>query len=230
MKKTKIVKIQKKFCLGLLSKMEDKSFMLDRVEWRLYNKEVVLPFYASTTRGPFFTMKPSFIVQIESLKSEINNIIRREILSCGIFTLGYRFDKVLGVNGINDSIPGHNCKEIIGNYYWQIFDENDLTWMIDWYVKYLELGGWEFINKLKSHEKIYDFYKNIYMNYLNDSPDLDLFQRSFSLNSDAHTTMLYLGLKYGFPEIEEVIELTLEHEKGTLIHERTIKLKRYFAS
>lgn len=229
MDKRTVNDIQKEFCQRLLSRMDNTSFKLDKKEWNIYNDEVVLPFYASTTRGPFFTIRPSFIVQIDALKTEISRIIGRKILSCGMFFLGPKLDKSLGVMNINEHVLNNRCKESLG-YYWQIYDKSDVDWMVNWFVMYLDLGGWKFINIFKSHEAIYDLYKDIFINNLQDAPGLNILERSLGLGHEAHITMLYLGLKYNLEGIEELMELTLAHKKGTLYQEPALELKNYFAS
>ena len=190
MEKRKINRIQRIFCEQVLQLLDDNSFLLNRKDWGIYNQEVVLPFFAGTTRGPFFTITPSFTVHINSLKAGIENITNQKILTNGIFVTGIWLDKKLGIEDVNSKVDGHNCSKINGAYYWKISEETDVKWMINWFMKYLELGGRDFIEKFKDHEWIYDFYKNIFLTYLAEDSNLHFLERSISLHPDAHTTML----------------------------------------
>jgi len=229
MDKKEVISLQKKLCENLMNEYyHQKGFSLDRKEWGFSRNNIQIPFFAMTTRGPFFTISPSIVFRNQMLLDSINSIVENPILTNGIFILGRELDDFFEISNFHIETD-HKVIEVANQYRWQIFAEEDLGWVKEWHMSYMDAVGWKLIQNLETDESIYNFYKKIFVNWTNDDAQLNIFERSYALDMGAHTTLIFLGLRYQFDDIAELIELTRKHLPNSLHLMRAEELNEHFS-
>ena len=101
MKTAERLKFQKNLIKELMSwHFLEKGFSRDLKELNIYNETFLFPSYANSSRGPFFTLRPSIRINSKILKAEINEIIENPILMNCNFAFGERLNRHLGKTDI----------------------------------------------------------------------------------------------------------------------------------
>ncbi len=231
MRTREIIRILNLICDKLLSYYEEKMFVLekrDEDELIFRNDKVEVPFYAETTRGAYFTYQPYFHVQIKPIKSSINSIITNPILTNGIFGADTRLARYFGIHDF-DKVKENNFKGVYSHFWYKIYGIQDVEWVVERHKLYMDKVGWKFIDNFKSDKSIYDFYKEMFFKWELDNPNLNILERSHNLHSDAHITMIYLGLRDRHSDIRRIIDLTYKNNLGSIIVNATRELVEYFS-
>lgn len=227
MDKKTINKIQLKLCNELMLYYSGKGFKLNKKNWNIFKEPIYIPFYPATTRGPYFTIEPCFVLRNKDTINHINSIIKNPILTNGIFKANHKLANMFGESDF-DNVIENNFKFDSCTFEWQIYSESDLLWVRNMHIHYMEKVGWQFIDNLKNEESIYKFYNRILREYLADDTERSVLEKPWLIDSGAHTTLIYLGLKNKMKDVNELIYLTYEKVNGTLYTNPIKYLEKHF--
>lgn len=241
MKKSDRKKIQTEIIQSLLDwSFAEKGYEFDRKGYNIFNDRIKIPFYESTTLGPYWTIDPQIRLTDNSLCKEILNIIQKEpFLTNGIFSISLSQLNYLQNSDVNELLQfNENCKLYYGNYQFEIFAINDVDWIVEWYKIYMEKVGWKLIELLSDDLKFYSFCKKAFINFVDKGRSLKaanidqqkvIWDTLFSIDYYALITSIYLGLKYSYPGIKEYVDIALEYYKnGSYYRDPINKLVDHF--
>lgn len=228
------LKFQKQLIKDLMQwEFTEQGYKMDLKELRIYNHQFTYPFYAATSRGPFFTFRPSFMVESQDLIKEVNSITRYQILFNCKFSFGERLNRYLSVENIRGYIEEENIYNLIAhNYSVRIYQLEQYDWALEWFKHYIEEVCFLLAKQIESEQLLYQFLRKVFNEQVlrpkNEDIRDSLNSYEFSIGHNEIITMIYLGYKYKMDNIGQLARMAAGYKEGPLYHEPIIDLIKYF--
>ena len=217
----------------MLWRFENLGYNKDLKEMDIYNHTFLYPFYAASSRGPFFTFAPSLRIKSKELMNEINLITSYQILMNCTFAFGERLNRHLGESNIRGYKQEENIINLLAHQYSvRINTVDDYEWTLAWFKHYIENVCFPLVNQVTEQIDLFNFLKNIFKQQIEYEKGKDIRELmnsyEISIGHNEIITMIYLGYKHEQKDIHELAKMASEYKKGPLYHDPIIELIHHF--
>ena len=214
-------------------RFQEMKYFTNLKEYQIYNELYKYPFYAETTRGDYFALRPSIRIHNKELIEQINQIISLNLLTNGIFDFNDRLNNYVGLPQINNEYEEDLVRNFWGQYYYiKIYKQEQIEKVTNWFKTYINDICLPLFGKNKSQIELYTFLKEIFLKQVKIEKNLTqreiAFSKHLALGHYALITMVYLGYQTNANDIMQISSMAKEYKKGPLYEEPILELINHF--